>query len=154
MRITFVAAALLFTMGCSPAPTPSPTPVATTPSPAPVADKDGYFTTPHGVKYKIIQEAPGIQATKDRVVRVHYTGTLQNGKKFDSSYDRNEPLTFTMGKGEVIPGWEEGLFGMRMGEKRKIIVPPAMAYGATGDGAVIPPNATLYFTIELLDVQQ
>lgn len=85
-------------------------------------------------------------------VKVDYVGTLQTGKTFDSTYERKQPFVFTLGNNEVIQGWEEGLLGMRVGEKRKLIVPPGLGYGVSGYQGVIPPNATLYFTIELLEV--
>ena len=85
-------------------------------------------------------------------ITVDYTGTLEDGTKFDSSLDRGEPYTFTIGQGAVIPGWEQGLLGMKVGEKRKLTVPADLGYGATGAGDVIPPNATLLFEVELLSI--
>lgn len=90
--------------------------------------------------------------TGDRV-SVHYRGTLQEGTEFDSSYKRNQPFSFTVGAGEVIQGWEQGLVGMKMGGKRKLIIPPELGYGSTGAGGVIPPNATLIFEIELIEIE-
>ena len=102
----------------------------------------------------------GAEATKGQTVRVHYTGWLydsaasdQRGRKFDSSKDGNEPFEFRLGAGEVITGWDEGVAGMKVGGTRILTVPPAMGYGATGASGVIPPNATLVFEIELLDVR-
>ena len=91
----------------------------------------------------------GAEAVKGKKVTVHYTGTLLDGTKFDSSYDRGQPLAFPLGQHLVIPGWEQGLIGMRVGGKRKLTIPPSLAYGATGKGP-IPPNATLIFDVELL----
>ncbi len=102
----------------------------------------------------------GAEATAGRVVRVHYTGWLfdaskadQRGNKFDSSKDRNEPFEFPLGGGQVIPGWDQGFAGMKVGGRRVLTVPPAMGYGARGAGGVIPPNATLVFEVELLEVK-
>jgi FKBP-type peptidyl-prolyl cis-trans isomerase len=95
----------------------------------------------------------GAEAAPGRRVRVHYTGTLMEGTKFDSSRDRNEPYEFTLGQGEVIPGWDEGLKGMKVGGTRKLTIPARMAYGAQSPGAGIPPNAALKFDVELVDVK-
>jgi FKBP-type peptidyl-prolyl cis-trans isomerase len=102
----------------------------------------------------------GAEATSGRRVLVHYTGWLydpnaadKKGAKFDSSKDRNEPFEFTLGAGEVIRGWDEGVKGMKVGGKRTLTIPPEMGYGARGAGGVIPPNATLLFDVELLDVR-
>merc|ERR1711971_458871 len=98
--------------------------------------------------------------TCDKVARngdmltMHYTGTLEDGKKFDSSYDRSEPFKFQIGVGQVIKGWEEGVLGMCVGEKRKLIVPPALGYGDQGAGDIIPGGATLYFEVELIDTEE
>lgn len=95
----------------------------------------------------------GTEATDGRTVSVHYTGTLTNGEKFDSSLDRGRPFEFTLGAGRVIKGWEQGVRGMKVGGKRKLTVPPELGYGARGFPPVIPANATLVFEIELLDVK-
>ncbi len=95
----------------------------------------------------------GAEAKTGDTVKVHYTGTLTNGTKFDSSLDRNEPFSFTLGAGGVIKGWDEGVVGMKVGGKRKLTIPPDMGYGAMGSPPVIPGNATLLFEIELLEVK-
>jgi len=95
----------------------------------------------------------GTEAAPGRKVTVHYTGTLMDGTKFDSSRDRNEPFTFTLGVGEVIPGWDEGVKGMKAGGVRRLTIPSSMAYGSRGAGRVIPPNAALQFEVELLSVE-
>ncbi len=108
-------------------------------------------TTASGLKYVDVVVGKGASPVAGKQVRVHYTGTLENGKKFDSSLDRNEPLTFIIGVGQVIPGWDEGVMSMKVGGKRKLIIPPKLGYGARGAGGVIPPNATLLFDVELVD---
>lgn len=95
----------------------------------------------------------GAEATAGKRVSVHYTGTLTNGKKFDSSLDRGQPFEFRLGAGEVIRGWDEGVSGMRIGGKRKLTIPPEMGYGPRGFPPVIPANATLVFEVELLGVR-
>ena len=109
-------------------------------------------TTASGLKYVDEVVGKGASPTAGKQVKVHYTGTLENGKKFDSSVDRKEPFSFVIGVGQVIPGWDEGVMSMKVGGKRKLIIPPSLAYGTQGAGGVIPPNATLLFDVELLDV--
>lgn len=108
---------------------------------------------PDGLTYVDLKRGTGPVAKKGETVSVQYVGTLTNGKKFDSSRDRNQPFSFPLGGGQVIPGWDEGVAGMRVGGLRRLIVPPQLGYGAAGaGGGVIPPNATLIFEIELLSV--
>lgn len=105
-----------------------------------------------GLIIEDIQEGSGKTAEKGKGITVHYTGTLADGTRFDSSHDRNQPLTITLGVGQVIRGWDEGFAGMKEGGKRRLTIPPEMGYGARGAGGVIPPNATLVFEVELLRV--
>jgi FKBP-type peptidyl-prolyl cis-trans isomerase len=104
------------------------------------------------LKIEDIQVGSGPEAIKGKRVTVHYTGWLTDGKKFDSSYDHKSPFTFLLGEGRVIQGWDKGLIGMKAGGKRRLNVPSSLAYGPTGVGGIIPPNATLVFEIELLNV--
>ncbi len=110
-------------------------------------------TTPSGLQYIDIEEGTGASPTVGQIVRVHYTGTLEDGRKFDSSVDRNEPFEFPIGTGRVIKGWDEGVITMKIGGKRKLVIPSDLGYGARGAGGVIPPNATLIFDVELLGVK-
>ncbi|HIJ97338.1 MAG TPA: FKBP-type peptidyl-prolyl cis-trans isomerase [Desulfuromonadales bacterium] len=109
-------------------------------------------TTASGLKYTDVVVGKGPAPTAGKQVKVHYTGTLENGKKFDSSVDRKEPFSFIIGIGQVIPGWDEGVMTMKVGGKRKLIIPSKLGYGPRGAGSDIPPNATLLFDVELLDV--
>ncbi|MBT2304391.1 FKBP-type peptidyl-prolyl cis-trans isomerase [Variovorax paradoxus] len=112
-------------------------------------------TTPSGLQYEDTAVGDGAEAKAGQHVHVHYTGWLYNdgvqGAKFDSSRDRNDPFAFSLGAGQVIKGWDEGVAGMKIGGQRTLIIPPALGYGARGAGGVIPPNATLKFDVELLD---
>ena len=112
------------------------------------------ITTPSGLQYQEIEMGSGEKPTAGQDVVVHYTGWLEsNNEKFDSSVDRGQPFTFTLGQGMVIKGWDEGLASMNIGGKRRLIIPASLGYGPRGAGGVIPPNATLVFDVELLDVQ-
>ena len=113
----------------------------------------GGVTTPSGLKIEDIQVGTGASPQQGQTVVVHYTGWLTDGTKFDSSVDRAEPFKFRIGTGMVIKGWDEGVMGMKIGGKRKLTVPPQLGYGARGAGGVIPPNASLVFEVELLDVK-
>jgi FKBP-type peptidyl-prolyl cis-trans isomerase len=116
-------------------------------------EKKKVVTTKSGLKYEDTKEGTGAEAKKGDTVEVHYTGTLTNGKKFDSSKDRNEPFSFKLGAGMVIKGWDEGVAGMKVGGTRKLMIPPELGYGARGAGNVIPPNAELIFEVELLKIK-
>jgi FKBP-type peptidyl-prolyl cis-trans isomerase FkpA len=110
-------------------------------------------TTASGLVYEEITVGAGAAAAHGQRVTVHYTGWLTNGTKFDSSKDRDDPFEFHLGQGQVIAGWDEGVTGMKVGGTRKLTIPPELGYGARGAGGVIPPNATLLFDVELLDVK-
>jgi FKBP-type peptidyl-prolyl cis-trans isomerase len=109
--------------------------------------------TPTGIKYVDLEVGKGAEAAPGKTVEVHYTGWLEDGTKFDSSLDRQEPFTFRLGAGEVIEGWDQGVAGMKVGGKRKLTIPPELGYGDQGAGGVIPPGATLIFEVKLLGVQ-
>ncbi len=110
------------------------------------------ITTESGLIYEEITLGAGDEARAGQRVSVHYTGWLTDGTKFDSSKDRNDPFAFPLGAGHVIKGWDEGVQGMKVGGVRKLTIPPHLGYGAHGAGGVIPPNATLVFEVELLQV--
>jgi peptidyl-prolyl cis-trans isomerase A (cyclophilin A) len=112
----------------------------------------GFDQTDSGLRYKIIQKGSGAQAEKGKSVSVHYEGSLDNGQVFDSSYRRKDPITFTLGIGQVIQGWDEGIALLKEGDKARFVIPSYLGYGERGAGGVIPPNATLVFDVELLKV--
>ncbi|MBN1148474.1 MAG: FKBP-type peptidyl-prolyl cis-trans isomerase [Anaerolineales bacterium] len=111
------------------------------------------ITTSTGLQYQELLVCPGVEAAAGDTVSVHYTGWLEDGAKFDSSLDRGAPFEFTLGAGMVIKGWDEGVAGMTPGSKRKLTIPAGLAYGSKGAGGVIPPDATLIFEVELLEIQ-
>lgn len=110
-------------------------------------------TMENDLKIEEIVIGTGTEAKAGNTVLVHYTGTFLNGTKFDSSLDRGVPLQFVLGAGQVIKGWDQGVLGMKVGGKRKLTIPPALAYGEQGAGNVIPPNSTLFFEVELMEVR-
>jgi peptidyl-prolyl cis-trans isomerase A (cyclophilin A) len=112
----------------------------------------GFDQTDSGLRYKIIQKGSGVQAEKGKSVSVHYEGSLDNGQVFDSSYRRKDPITFTLGIGQVIQGWDEGIALLHEGDKARFVIPSYLGYGERGAGGVIPPNATLVFDVELVKV--
>lgn len=113
----------------------------------------GFEKTASGLRYQIIQKGNGTKATKGKKVSVHYSGALTNGMVFDSSYKRKQPIDFVLGIGQVIPGWDEGIQLLQVGDKARFVIPSDLAYGSRGAGGVIPPNATLVFDVELMDVK-
>ncbi len=150
---TFVIAAMFILSGCNSTDT-----VATEAS---EGDATGFITTSTGLKYRINQVGPGATIQNGDLAVMHYTGWLfdpaameQKGDKFDSSVDRGQTFQFQLGIGRVIKGWDEGVLGMNIGEKRTLIIPPDLGYGSRGSGAAIPPNATLLFDIELVEIRK
>jgi FKBP-type peptidyl-prolyl cis-trans isomerase FkpA len=110
------------------------------------------ITTTSGLKFEELKDGDGAIAESGQTVSVHYTGWLTDGTKFDSSKDRGQPFSFNLGAGMVIKGWDEGVAGMKVGGARKLTIPSHLGYGSRGAGGVIPPDATLIFEVELLDV--
>ncbi|ANH61408.1 MULTISPECIES: peptidylprolyl isomerase [Dokdonia] len=113
----------------------------------------GFDTTDSGLRYQIIQKGDGVKAEKGKTVSVHYKGALPDGTVFDSSFKRNQPIDFQLGVGQVIPGWDEGIALLNVGDKARLVIPSDLAYGSAGAGGVIPPNATLVFDVELVAVK-
>jgi peptidyl-prolyl cis-trans isomerase A (cyclophilin A) len=113
----------------------------------------GFEKTESGLRYKMIQKGNGKKAENGKTVSVHYSGSLENGKVFDSSYTRKKPIEFPLGQGNVIEGWDEGIALLQVGDKARFVIPSHLGYGSRGAGGVIPPNATLVFDVELMDVK-
>src|SRR5690606_18299988 len=113
----------------------------------------GFDRTQSGLRYKVIQKGKGAKAEKGKIVSVHYEGSLPSGQVFDSSYKRKEPIDFTLGIGQVIQGWEEGIALLQVGDKARFVIPSHLAYGSAGAGGVIPPDATLIFDVELMGIK-
>jgi FKBP-type peptidyl-prolyl cis-trans isomerase FkpA len=165
---SLAVAALVTLMGCQQSSTTTTSETSTSTStaagaasePAPAAAAPGAaaapsapVTTASGLKIEELAVGSGALAEKGRAVSVHYTGWLTDQTKFDSSLDRGQPFEFTLGQGQVIRGWDEGVEGMKVGGKRRLTIPPDLGYGERGAGGVIPPNATLVFEVELLGVK-
>ena len=113
----------------------------------------GFEKTESGLRYQFIQRGSGKKAENGKTVAVHYEGSLENGKVFDSSYPRKKPIEFRLGQGQVIEGWDEGIALLQVGDKARFVIPSDLAYGSSGAGGVIPPHATLIFDVELMDVK-
>ena len=113
----------------------------------------GFDKTESGLRYKMIQKGDGKRAEAGKTVAVHYEGSLESGKVFDSSYPRKKPIEFRLGQGQVIEGWDEGIALLQVGDKARFVIPSDLAYGPSGAGGVIPPHATLIFDVELMDVK-
>lgn len=124
--------------------------MSTTPAPGSESKEQ---TTASGLRYTDYGGGSGPAAKAGDRVQVHYTGTLEDGRKFDSSRDRNQPFEFDLGRDQVIKGWDEGVAGMKVGDTRRLVIPGDLAYGSRGAGGVIPPNATLIFDVELLGIR-
>jgi FKBP-type peptidyl-prolyl cis-trans isomerase len=150
LALTFGVLTQLFTGNALQAQTAPPAPSGLASNETDPETGKPLITTPSGLKYVDLVEGTGpVVKTSDHLM-VNYVGTLQDGTKFDSSYDRGQPFPLVLGVSHVIQGWTEGLAGMKVGGKRKLIIPPQLGYGQTGAGDVIPPNATLIFKVEIM----
>lgn len=156
LGVSLLSVALLMMQACGEAsPTSTPTPLSGLPlvEGAKIGEVvDVLVTTDSGLQYQDLKGGTGALAIVGSAVTVHYTGWLEDGTKFDSSVDRAQPFAFVLGRGQVIKGWDEGVLSMRVGGKRKLIIPSDLGYGDRGFGTVIPPRATLVFEVELLRI--
>jgi FKBP-type peptidyl-prolyl cis-trans isomerase FkpA len=153
LLIPIIFTVLGFTSGCGSSEKSSTSNQSSASSPSGPTKVNGLpTTTASGLQYWEIVVGTGATAVPGKPVSVHYTGWLTSGEKFDSSLDRGKPFVFSLGEGQVIKGWDEGVAGMKAGGKRQLRIPPALGYGDSGAGRVIPPKATLIFDVELLEV--
>jgi FKBP-type peptidyl-prolyl cis-trans isomerase FkpA len=155
IAVSIAASATLLMNACTKNSDTAPTTAATTTAAsAPAANTAAIGGAPvTELKIEDTKVGTGATAEAGKTVSVHYTGYLTDGKKFDSSVDRGQPFKFSLGAGQVIKGWDQGVAGMKVGGKRKLTIPPTLGYGERGAGGVIPPNATLIFDVELLNVE-
>ena len=150
-RATMLALVAALTIGCERAQDAGSVPGTSGEKASPMAEH--METTPSGLQYVDTKVGTGASPQQGQTAVVHYTGWLVDGKKFDSSKDSGQPFSFAVGRGEVIKGWDEGVATMKVGGTRKLVIPPDLGYGARGAGGAIPPNATLTFEVELLEIR-
>ena len=150
-RATMLALVAALTIGCERTQDAGSVPGTSGEKANPMAEN--METTPSGLQYVDTKVGTGASPQKGQTAVVHYTGWLVDGKKFDSSKDSGQPFQFSVGRGEVIKGWDEGVATMKVGGTRKLVIPPDLGYGARGAGGAIPPNATLTFEVELLEIR-
>ncbi len=154
LNIRLVVSAVCLSLAAAGSYAETPKPDAAVKTPVSTKSKqEPKMKLPSGLEYIDVVVGTGASPKKGDQVTVHYTGTLDDGTKFDSSVDRKQPFVFKIGEGQVIKGWDEGVMTMKVGGKRTLIIPPDLGYGPRGAGNVIPPNAVLHFDVELLDVK-
>jgi FKBP-type peptidyl-prolyl cis-trans isomerase len=152
LNVTLVAAAALGALACGSEPESSPPILIEATATAPSLDLEAMTQLASGLRYLDLVVGDGAEAVSGQPVTVHYAGWLLDGEKFDASVDRGETFSFPLGAGRVIPGWDEGVAGMRVGGHRRLVIPPELGYGERGSPPVIPPNATLVFDVQLFGV--